>query len=328
MAPAPEGTAALAAVTCPLATRVLAGAPAAALLVAYCCTFRLRAGYFSRVSTVAYTLGLSAAAAAVAGCSLLPPVCFGDRLAWWEPAAAIAGLATSVYLLQRWRIFRFGRWPESWPYVQGAVKGEEFESLRRTFLLDCGAYHEVFDDFDLELLQAYWVKNPSLDAGLDAYVHDLVQRREKESNRRYLYHGTSKGKAQSILQHGFRLPYLGGWFGRGIYFADCPLNAAQYSRLSGCMLLCEVELGLSKDQFCMQDIAPETHLQQLRRLLTLRIMTGLRSFDSVRAVDDPLLGCVEAPEFVVYDCAQAVPRYVLIFKKPPRARAAARQQTS
>lgn len=44
-----------------------------------------------------------------------------------------------------------------------------------------------------------------------------------------LFHGTSPDSVKGILQSGFRLPRHAGMFGRGIYFAHCPLKSANYA---------------------------------------------------------------------------------------------------
>eukprot|EP00413_Alexandrium_margalefii_P003571 CAMPEP_0204520980 /NCGR_PEP_ID=MMETSP0661-20131031/5545_1 /ASSEMBLY_ACC=CAM_ASM_000606 /TAXON_ID=109239 /ORGANISM="Alexandrium margalefi, Strain AMGDE01CS-322" /LENGTH=234 /DNA_ID=CAMNT_0051526555 /DNA_START=185 /DNA_END=886 /DNA_ORIENTATION=+ len=46
-----------------------------------------------------------------------------------------------------------------------------------------------------------------------------------------LFHGTSSESIKGILRTGFCLPKQGGMFGRGIYFADCPLKSVRYSQM-------------------------------------------------------------------------------------------------
>ena len=55
-----------------------------------------------------------------------------------------------------------------------------------------------------------------------------------------------RDSARAILDEGFRLPPHAGMYGRGIYFADCPLKSLQYAGWGigwRYMLICEVELG-------------------------------------------------------------------------------------
>ena len=70
-----------------------------------------------------------------------------------------------------------------------------------------------------------------------------------------LFHGTSEDSARAVVAGGFRLPSSAGMFGRGLYFADCPLKSLQYASLplglGACcgeryMLVCSVELGHTK----------------------------------------------------------------------------------
>jgi len=46
-----------------------------------------------------------------------------------------------------------------------------------------------------------------------------------------LFHGTCAANVGGILREGFRVPERGGgMFGRGIYFADCPLKSVQFAQ--------------------------------------------------------------------------------------------------
>merc|ERR1712050_21631 len=43
-----------------------------------------------------------------------------------------------------------------------------------------------------------------------------------------LFHGTAVENAAQIIRHGFKMPKKhanGGMFGKGVYFADCPLKS-------------------------------------------------------------------------------------------------------
>ena len=104
-------------------------------------------------------------------------------------------------------------------------------------------------------------------------------------------------------------------FGAGVYFADCPLKSLQYSR-RGVMLACDVVLGHSKRTYAAQSQLSPT--KDLKRGLVPRLF-GARSFDSVTAASG-WAGCVRVPEMVVYDPAQAVPRYVMLVQKTSRRR--------
>jgi len=45
-----------------------------------------------------------------------------------------------------------------------------------------------------------------------------------------LFHGTSSDSVKGILRTGFLLPKRSGMFGRGIYFAECPLKSVQFAQ--------------------------------------------------------------------------------------------------
>ena len=54
---------------------------------------------------------------------------------------------------------------------------------------------------------------------------------------------------EGIPKTGFRLPAWHGMFGRGVYFADCPLKSLRYTGWGvgrKYMLVCDVEMGRSE----------------------------------------------------------------------------------
>lgn len=96
-----------------------------------------------------------------------------------------------------------------------------------------------------------------------------------------LFHGTDVKSAEKIVEAGFHIPAHPGMFGRGIYFARCPLKSEMYSRGAGIggagwavqngfrrmfrgrdepaftsrvMLLCDVFLGNSKTERCLGNV--------------------------------------------------------------------------
>lgn len=96
-----------------------------------------------------------------------------------------------------------------------------------------------------------------------------------------LFHGTDVKSAEQILADGFQIPEFPGMFGRGIYFARCPLKSEMYARGTGVrgagwavqsafrtlirrkdeptftsrvMLLCDVYLGNSKCERCLLNV--------------------------------------------------------------------------
>merc|ERR1712194_668780 len=44
------------------------------------------------------------------------------------------------------------------------------------------------------------------------------------------FHGTTRSRGMNIAQNSFQLPAQNGMFGRGLYFASCPLKTIQYAR--------------------------------------------------------------------------------------------------
>ena len=104
-------------------------------------------------------------------------------------------------------------------------------------------------------------------------------------------------------------------FGKGLYFADCPLKSLQYSSLPlglgffGCgqryMLLCAVELGTTKVKTTASNhLDPD---RDLRPSLLQRALLGRRDFDSVSARPKSWFGFgLRAPEYVVYDARQPI----------------------
>lgn len=164
-----------------------------------------------------------------------------------------------------------------------------------------------------------------------------LRRHEAEASKlgqpTQLFHGTSEANAQTIAREGFRLPERAGMFGRGVYFADCPLKSANYAReaaglvtflwrwatqsfseamkrRSGQMLLCDVYLGRSMK------------LRQANNKLSrpedlnggwLDNLLGVK-YDSVHAPGGFFLfHAVRVTEYVVYRAGQGIPRYLVEF---------------
>eukprot|EP00930_Biecheleria_cincta_P105390 TRINITY_DN98070_c0_g1_i1.p1 TRINITY_DN98070_c0_g1~~TRINITY_DN98070_c0_g1_i1.p1 ORF type:complete len:283 (-),score=36.14 TRINITY_DN98070_c0_g1_i1:172-1020(-) len=122
-----------------------------------------------------------------------------------------------------------------------------------------------------------------------------------------LFHGTTPENARRIISSGFQLPAHPGMFGKGVYFAKCPLKSVQYARVhaqtwlswtqklisafsaadewpmgeSPVMLVCDVYLGRSQT---WRKAAP--HLQSaedLRPGCCTRIFCPRRKYQSVYA---------------------------------------------
>eukprot|EP00927_Polykrikos_kofoidii_P061883 TRINITY_DN56705_c0_g1_i1.p1 TRINITY_DN56705_c0_g1~~TRINITY_DN56705_c0_g1_i1.p1 ORF type:complete len:339 (+),score=34.95 TRINITY_DN56705_c0_g1_i1:193-1209(+) len=202
--------------------------------------------------------------------------------------------------------------PIFWASVGQETTGVELEQLRILFAERCEAWGHKYN-FDLELVKAYRVKSPDLEDKFDAFRESLRERK-KVSDCRTLFHGTSSENARRITSTGFSLPNRRGMFGKGVYFADCPLKSWQYCPWPGAMLVCEVELGNSKHARSA-GCEPATDLKRS----WFGKLVGRRSFDSLTAATGPF-GCVRVPEYVIYNSHQAVPRHVLQLQQKPKPR--------
>merc|ERR1711924_86120 len=118
-----------------------------------------------------------------------------------------------------------------------------------------------------------------------------------------------------------------GMFGKGIYFACCPLKSVQYARkgltslwefafgesliFSKQMLLCDVYLGKTyKRSFPWNKIDPTKDL----RCGSISKLFGGQDYNRVTA-QTGFFGCVRVPEYIMYDAHQAIPRYLVEFEK-------------
>ena len=120
------------------------------------------------------------------------------------------------------------------------------------------------------------------------------------------FHGTTHVAAASIIKYGFRTPdRKGQMFGPGIYFATDSSKSAQamYTKGSDLLLLCEVMLGKTKT------------VVSARTDMTLRTLKseGYDSLFAKRGSKDT--GGVLNDEYVIYDADQAIPRYIIHYRK-------------
>lgn len=133
-----------------------------------------------------------------------------------------------------------------------------------------------------------------------------------------LFHGTTWESALAIVCDGFRLPKHPGMFGKGIYFADCPLKSYQYTRAglgecTGCLgrggliLMCPVRLGNTRPERAANAGLSGYNRNSLWACLTFQ--TG--AYDSVVGVEAEQGGALRVPEYVVYDPAQAALSYIV-----------------
>lgn len=151
-----------------------------------------------------------------------------------------------------------------------------------------------------------------------------------------LFHGTSIDNARKIVTSGFKLPEKAGMFGRGVYFADCPLKSARFApdhargsvkrlfehgfsgfrkKMIGQLLLCDVYLGHSKTlrRACKRlnpatDLKPTSWFEKVSSAVS-----GVEEYDSAY-VPGGWFGAVKVCEYVVYQEHQAIPRYLIEFE--------------
>jgi hypothetical protein len=181
--------------------------------------------------------------------------------------------------------------------VEELTKGsEEFQGILDAFELACVARADRYP-FWLQLGKVYRKTTP---AGKLA--------RTSEGQR--LFHGTKWENAQGILCDGFRLPSHPGMFGKGIYFADCPLKCWQYTDgmpwRPGVVLCCWVELGRPK---CAKSAMGNLSRPPQRSFWEW--LTNARAYDSVKGEDQEAGGALRVPEYIVYDPERAQIDYIL-----------------
>jgi len=150
----------------------------------------------------------------------------------------------------------------------------------------------------------------------------------------HLFHGTSVENAANIVAHGFRVPRDGeqcGMMGRGIYFAECPLKSVNFTRkedpisrifrwvrgeatseVGGLqMLLCDVYLGRSKT---LRSAQPSLDPSVEFKAGALSQFFGFGDYNSV-LVPGGVFSPVNVAEYVVFESYQAIPRYLIEFKR-------------
>jgi hypothetical protein len=171
---------------------------------------------------------------------------------------------------------------------------------------------------------------------------DALQKPEAEAvnigKPTQLFHGTSLEKALRITLNGFKLPTKTGMFGRGVYFADCPLKSSNFSpdetmgslsrifndglwnalftKKGGHLLLCDVYLGKSKTLRRAatafnpeEDLKPNWWDQKLQQIGMIK--EG--DYNSCY-VPGGFFGAVNVTEYVVYQEHQGIPKYLIEFE--------------
>jgi len=138
-----------------------------------------------------------------------------------------------------------------------------------------------------------------------------------------LWHGTGEGGVEGIPRTGFRLPEWSenNMFGQGAYFATDSSKSAQeiYTKGTHCLILCDVLLGKACEVPGLSSKHPLAKHVKRSSKGRLYLDVDLKKmqnagFDSVFAPRNTRdKAGVQYDEMVVYDPAQALPRYVVHF---------------
>jgi len=192
---------------------------------------------------------------------------------------------------------------------------EEYTEVEREFHAGCASYATKYD-FKLELKAIYRVDRGDVEADPATTVKLL----SRTVSGRRLFHGTKLANAQHIVKDGFKLPSHAGMFGRGVYFADCPLKSFQYTdgggqrNTTGTILVCWVELGRPSEH-----TAAKTSLKRPPHRTFMQFLKRQERFGSVVGTDQAHGGSLRVPEYIVYDTKKVEVDYILeVAGLPPR----------
>jgi len=209
--------------------------------------------------------------------------------------------------------------PKTWPDVREVDKAsEEFRTQVEYFDTACQPWAHKYE-FDLKVERLFCIDKP-----LAAAPPPRPSGTASEASQR-LFHGTPWEAAMGIVCDGFRLPNHPGMFGKGIYFADCPLKSWRYCFASkqmadtlprflgrgGYILMCWVDLGTKR-----QEKEAKPQLKGYNRRGWMAWLTGQRgAYDSVVGMTEEEGGALRVPEYIVYDTKQVRPAYLFeVFK--------------
>lgn len=194
----------------------------------------------------------------------------------------------------------------SWEGLEDLKKdSEEYKQIDTEFTLACGNFQHKYSFFWLEVHAVHKVQTG--------------KKLQRTSAGQSLFHGTPRVNAQAILSDGFRLPSKAGMFGKGIYFADCPMKSWQYtdglrSWRAGVILVCWVELGKAKHA---KNARPGLTRPPKRSLWQWIKREG--PYESVIGDDHTTGGTLRVPEYVVFDPTKVEVDYVLeVWEVPQR----------
>eukprot|EP00045_Choanoeca_perplexa_P019434 m.2836 g.2836 ORF g.2836 m.2836 type:complete len:1937 (-) comp4132_c0_seq1:121-5931(-) len=169
------------------------------------------------------------------------------------------------------------------------------------------------------------ISNPKLEAALRKY--QLEHLCKGNVNTMELFHGTGAAAIEAIAENGFRLPKPGdhNMFGRGIYFASNSSKAAQevYTKQSQKLLVCEVYLGktctiegMQADHALKRHQKPSTSHPGKHYLDVDESKVARYGYQAVFGKRDTReAGGVMFDEYIVFNPAQAVPKYIVEFER-------------
>ena len=164
------------------------------------------------------------------------------------------------------------------------------------------------------------LSNPTLEAAF-IQAKMMLKSGAFDCRSQQLFHGTGAEGIEGIPRTGFRLPawHEDNMFGQALYFATDSSKSFQnmYTKGSGCLLLCDVLLGQACQIAGLEVRHPlSNHVKKSSkgRLYLDVVKKDVRAagFDSVYASRGSRdKSGVQYDEMMVYDPAQAIPRYVL-----------------
>jgi len=229
----------------------------------------------------------------------------GDTFEVVENAASVVLLFLAVYWLMRsftdvaaGVIRPIARWPE---LVLVDKDSSEHKGKLDAFEAGCAAYAHKYK---------FWLQIVNLYRVTESAKHAMRSPLTRTADGQHLFHGTKRQSARGILQNGFQLPSHPGMFGKGLYFADCPLKSWQYTdghmRLrNGVILMCWVELGRPSHQK-----AARNNLTRPPRRSFMQWVRGEAKYTSVVGDTHDAGGALRVPEYIVYEPTKVQVDYV------------------
>ena len=144
-------------------------------------------------------------------------------------------------------------------------------------------------------------------------------------NLQSLFHGTGTEGVEGIPNSGFRLPAKSedNMFGRGVYFATDSSKSAQhmYTKGSNSLLLCDVLMGKACEVLGLAGKSKSPLSKYIKKSSKKRLYLDVEEEDMRRERFDSVFAPrgtrddagVQFDEMIVYNAAQALPRYIVHF---------------